>query len=238
MTARRYLLVDDNRAFAENLAEIVAEQGDEVVVADGAHDALRRIEAHRFDALVTDMQMPGMTGERLVYEARRRDPFLPAIAVTAWAGEESMRPALKQGMLAVLPKPVPLRELLRLLGVARRGALIAVVEDDARLADTLVEVLARHGFTAVWAHSWAEASTLGVQPLAALIDLLLPDSPRGEVLQAVANRFPGVPVIAMTAFRELAREVPVLVLQKPFAASVLMGELERIYARRWTSARA
>jgi hypothetical protein len=58
------------------------------------------------------------------------------------------------------------------------------------------------------------------------------------VLQAVAHRFPGVPVIAMTAFRELAREMPVPVLQKPFAASVLMGELERIYARRWTAAHA
>jgi hypothetical protein len=42
MAARRYLLVDDNPAFAENLAEIVAEQGDEVVVAARAERCSRR----------------------------------------------------------------------------------------------------------------------------------------------------------------------------------------------------
>src|SRR5512134_1318642 len=129
---RRYLVVDDNRAFAENLAEIVRDLGDEVDVAASGEAALALARARRFDCLVTDMRMPFMGGAELVHRLRRVDPGLPAVVVTAHVGDDELERARQEGLLAVLPKPVPLGRLLEALAGARRDGLVVVVEDDAQ----------------------------------------------------------------------------------------------------------
>ena len=60
---RRYLIVDDNLAFAENLAEILKDEGDEVSLAGTGAEAIKLVRETPFDAVLTDMRMPVM-GER------------------------------------------------------------------------------------------------------------------------------------------------------------------------------
>ena len=134
---RRYLIVDDNRAFADNLAEILRDEGAEVTVVSGGAQALEAARAARFDALVTDMRMPVMSGARLVREIRASDRALPAIVVTAYTGENDLLAARQEGLLAVLPKPVPIPELLELLRNARRDGLAARADGDSAPADNL-----------------------------------------------------------------------------------------------------
>ena len=138
---RRYLLVDDNAPLAENLAEILRDGGAEAEVAASSADALELARASRFDAVVTDMRMPVMSGAELVHELRRIDPDVPAIVVTAYTGESDLVAARDQGLLAVLPKPVPIQRLSELLSGARRGGLVVIIEDDLALADNLAEAL-------------------------------------------------------------------------------------------------
>lgn len=130
---RKYLVVDDNVAFADNLAEILRDAGAEVTVADSGASALDLVCRQRFDALVTDMRMPMMNGALLVHEVRRADAGLPAIVVTAYTGEDELRAVREEGLLAVLPKPAPIGRLVELLGAARREGPDALVEDDASL---------------------------------------------------------------------------------------------------------
>src|SRR5687767_814508 len=132
---RRYLIVDDNRPLAENLAEIVRDRGDEAVVATSGAEALALLTAERFDAVLTDMRMPAMDGAELIREARRHDPGLPAIVVTAFSKDAGIRAAQNEAPLAVLPKPVPVPQLLHLLAVARRNGRVILVEDDPVLCD-------------------------------------------------------------------------------------------------------
>ena len=120
--ARRYLVVDDNLAFAENLAEILREQGHAASIAGSADEALVLVRAQQFDALITDMRMPKQGGAAFLQEARRADPELPAIVVSAWTDEEDLRAATASGLLAILPKPVPMERLLELLSTANRNA--------------------------------------------------------------------------------------------------------------------
>jgi CheY-like chemotaxis protein len=101
---RRYLIVDDNRAFAENLAEILEDDGAEVTVVAGGAEAIEAARKTKFDALITDMRMPVMSGARLVHEIRAVDPGLPAIVVTAYTGEDDLTAARDEGLLAVLPR--------------------------------------------------------------------------------------------------------------------------------------
>jgi CheY-like chemotaxis protein len=231
---RRYLVVDDNRDFAENLAEILRDGGDEVAVAASGAEAIELARRTRFDALVTDMRMPLMDGARLVHEIRRLDPGLAAVVVTAHAREDALAAARAEGLLAVLPKPVPLPALLALLGAARRDGLVAVVEDDRRLSDNLCEALSARGFAAVTAASVLEAERLGpVRPFAALVDLRLPGGPDGEAMRRLGGRFPGLPMIVMTGLEATAPPLPPSAsFAKPFDTAALLQAVERLHAAR------
>jgi CheY-like chemotaxis protein len=231
---RRYLLVDDNLAFAENMAEIIGDTGAEVAIASSGAQALALVAASRYDAIVTDMRMPSMGGARLVHEVRRVDPGLPALVVTAYTGDDDLAAARREGLLGILPKPVPVERLLCLLSEAHRDGLVAVVEDDAGLSDNLSEALRDRGYSAVLAGSILETERLGpVAPFLALVDLKVPGGPAGEAMRRLAARFPALPMIVITAFES---EPPPLepsgLFVKPFDTRLLLDTIDRLYAGR------
>ncbi len=230
---RRYLLVDDNLELAENLAEILRDRGDEVDLASDGQQALDFLRSRRFDALITDMKMPAMGGAHLVHALRAVDPLLPAIVVTAFSESDDLEIARREGLLAVLSKPVPLPRLFELLDKARRGGAVALVEDDAALSENLAELLRSRGFTAVTASSLLEAERFGdVRPFAALVDLRIPGGVFGEAMDRLDRRFPGLPQIVITAFadRPLPRR-PHAVFPKPFDTDAVLAELEALYRK-------
>lgn len=231
---KRYLIVDDNRALAENLAEILREEGAEVVVAENGAQALEHLQAERFDALMTDMRMPAMDGATLVKAARRIDPGLAAVVFTAFIGDEELALARAEGLLAVLPKPVPVDRLLSLLGSARRDGLVVLVEDDVPLSENLEQMLSERGFTAVTAHSLNDTERLGrFEPFAAVVDLRVPPGESGDAARRVRELFPELPLIVVTGWHEEVPEVAAhAVLSKPFASSSLLAQLERLHGAR------
>lgn len=231
---RRYLIVDDNEQLAENLAEILREHGADAVVASGGAQAMQRLESERFDALITDMRMPAMGGASVVREARRIDPGLAALVLTAYTGDEELELARDEGLLAVLPKPVPVARLLSLLGSARRHGLVVIVEDDLMLLDNLAQMLQEHGFTTVTAQSVQEAEKFErIEPFAAIVDLRVPNGPSGEAARRLRRTFPNLPLIVMTGWDDELPEVSAdAVISKPFVSSQLLAHLERLHETR------
>lgn len=240
---RRYLIVDDNVAFAENLAEILRDSGAEVVVEALGPAAVERAARERFDALITDMRMPVMGGAKLVHEIRARDPGIPAIVITAYSQEDDLAAAREECLLAALPKPVPIPRLLELLAAAKRDGLVALIEDDPALCDNLCEALRDRGFSAVTARTVADADRLGaVRPFAALADLRVPGGPDGAALKCLLSRFPRLPVLVMSGLAEatrLADGAPVFA--KPFDTGKLVEALTALYrppaTNTWSSRR-
>ena len=230
---RRYLFVDDNLEFAENLAEIVSDLGAECQMAGGGPEAIEKVRRTRFDAVVTDMRMPEMGGAEVVHQVRRVDPGLPAVVLTAHAGDADLAAARREGVLAVLAKPAPIARLLALLQAARRGGLLAVVEDDLALIDNLTEALRGRGFAAVTASSVLDTERLGpVRPFAALVDLRIPGGPDGEAVRRLEERFPGIPLVAVTAHPQAAPPHCRAVFGKPFDTADLLGAVELLHAER------
>ena len=230
---RHYLIVDDNRAFAENLGEIVRDLGDEVAVAENGEQALALAAKRRFDAIVTDMRMPLMGGAELVHHVRRIDPGLAAIVVTAYVRDNDLEAARREGLLAALPKPVPIGRLLELLSSARRDGLVVVVEDDAALCDNLCEALRSRGFAAVTAASVLETERLGpVQPFCALVDLRIPGGPAGEAMRRLAAKYPGLPLLVVTAYHDEPPIPHVALFSKPFDTAALLEAVERQHQAR------
>jgi DNA-binding response OmpR family regulator len=229
----RYLLVDDNVAFAENLAEIIEDSGGEAVVAESGERALELARQSRFDVLVSDMRMPGMSGIDVVRRLRELDAGIPALIVTAFTAEEELERARRAGVF-VLPKPVPIAELLGLLAGARRDGVIALVEDDRALAENLREILRDRGFATVLANNLRDLDWMGDVPLfAAVIDLRLPGTPDGESLRRFRERFPQLPIVVATGHSELASQVPTADrFIKPFSTAQLVARIEALYAAR------
>ena len=117
----RILLVDDDARVRGTLASYLRSSGLGVREARDAAEALAALEAERFDALVSDIVMPGeMDGLALAKAARRRDPELPVLLVSGFG--PSVDDAAAAGF-TVLAKPVELADLeLRLRAVSRAPA--------------------------------------------------------------------------------------------------------------------
>lgn len=231
---RRYLLLDDNHAFAENLAEILRDEGDQATVVTSGDEALRQVRTTRFDALLTDMRMPGMSGADAVHHLRRVDPGLAAVVITAYPGEGDLEMARREGLLAVLPKPVPIPALVGLLSSARRDGLVVLVEDDPSLSDNLTEVLRARGFSCVTAASVLDTERIAcMEPMAALVDLRVPGGPDGEALHRLRARYPHLPVFVITAYPDVALlEGAAGVFSKPFDTGALLKALEQVHAAK------
>jgi len=228
---RHYLLVDDNQAFAENLAEILEAHGALVDVALDASAAMRRLETTRYDALVTDMRMPGLSGAELVHLARQGDPGLPVVLLSAYAQDAQLVDARRDGLLAVMSKPGKVPQLVALLERARRGGIVLLVEDDVALAENLGEALAARGLTVCTASSVREVDAMAVQPFVALVDLRLPDGATGESLERVRERFPDTPTVVITGLADATVPAGSELFKKPFDTVALVDRLEQLFAR-------
>ena len=227
----RYLIVDDNQSFAENLAEILSDTGAEVDIAAGGERALELAARNRYDALLSDMRMPVMGGAELVHRVRQVDSGLPAILVTAYTNDDDLEAARREGLLAVLPKPTPIEQLMNIVSSARRDGLVALVEDDPAMSDNLSDALRARGFAAVTAASVTETERLGdVHPFAGLVDLRVPGGPDGMAMSRLAAKFPGLPIIVLTGHDVIPPQPHVALFRKPFDTSEVLAVLERLYA--------
>src|SRR5262252_7571842 len=230
---RHYLIVDDNVAFAENLAEIVRDEGNEVSLASTGAEALQLVRVTPFDAVLTDMRMPVMGGAQLVHELRQIDPGVPALVATAYIGDRDINYAIREGLLAVLSKPISITSLMNLLRSARRDGIVVLVEDDRRLSDNLSEALRARGLTAVTSSSVLETERLGpLRPFSAIVDLRVPGGPDGEAMRQLLKRFPGLPIVVITGHDVSPPSPPHKLFRKPFATEEVMGAIERLYSTR------
>lgn len=225
---RKYLVVDDNVDFAENVAEILTDAGAEVSVASEGKSALEQLKHTRFDGVVTDMKMPGLSGAELLRQLREFDPGVPVVLLSAWAQDAQVDEARRMGLLAFLSKASGTPQLIELLEHARRNAVVVLIDDDRALLDNLGEALAAQGFTVCPAASVDELEALTVKPIAALVDIRLPGTSDGAALKRVQELFPGTPMLVLTAWKDFEGQPGQEIFQKPFDTAKLVARLEAL----------
>jgi DNA-binding NtrC family response regulator len=115
MTPSRILIVDDELAVRDSMQRWLQMDGYEVVAAEDAAAALRRLEQESFDLLLVDIRMPGMTGVELQHRLHELRPELPVVIVTAYASVDTAVEVFKRGAVDYLKKPVDPDELSRLV---------------------------------------------------------------------------------------------------------------------------
>jgi CheY-like chemotaxis protein len=109
----RVLVVDDEEALMAVTSEVLKRLGYEPTAFPDGAAALAEFEARpeRFDAVITDEVMPGLTGTDLAASLRRHRRNLPIVLVSGYIGPVMSERALAAGVDAILKKPVQSREL-------------------------------------------------------------------------------------------------------------------------------
>jgi DNA-binding NtrC family response regulator len=102
------LIVDDDLALLEALPEALRLRmgGVTVETAESAATALDRMAKRDFDAIVTDIRMPGMDGLKLLEEIRTRQPDTPTLIITGHGDNDLVVHALRGGARDFIQKPI------------------------------------------------------------------------------------------------------------------------------------
>jgi nitrogen regulation protein NR(I) len=113
--AAHILLTEDDPGLAENLSDVLTEDGFKVTVCHRGDEALRRAGQNEFDVVLTDLRMPGLGGLELVKQLHATQPRLPVVLMTAHGTIETAIEATKLGAYDYLQKPFEMPGLLGLL---------------------------------------------------------------------------------------------------------------------------
>src|SRR5689334_10322573 len=107
----RVLIVDDERAMCLALKGLLSKEGYQVEAVTSGEEALKQIETGSFHVVITDLSMNGVGGMDVLEHARRVDPDLAVIMITAYGSEKIAVQAMKLGAVDYVPKPFDNDEL-------------------------------------------------------------------------------------------------------------------------------
>ena len=127
----KVLVVDDEASIRRALSTTLGGMGFEIATAATGEEAVAMVRARHYDALLLDINMPGMGGVSACREVRELKPGLPILMLTVRDSEDDKVEALDAGADDYITKPFHLRELTaRLRSALRRSALLAPAGDE------------------------------------------------------------------------------------------------------------
>jgi DNA-binding NtrC family response regulator len=106
MKKPKILLVDDNEAFLELLLTLSDIENLDIVASNSSINALDVLKIEPVDLIITDVQMPGMSGIELFTAAQDLYPHIPVILITAYGSTAEAIAAVKQGAFHYFEKPL------------------------------------------------------------------------------------------------------------------------------------
>ena len=113
--SRTVLVVEDEALVRVNTSKLLAELGYDVVEADAAEAAIAVLESRRVDVVITDVGLPGMSGDSLAAQVRRRWPSVQVVIASGRSADQQDPGSLVEGV-DWLEKPYAAPDLMRLLG--------------------------------------------------------------------------------------------------------------------------
>jgi DNA-binding response OmpR family regulator len=111
----RLLIVDDDLSLQTLLRILLTSSGYDVVTANDGKEALGLIEAHTFDIILLDLEMPVMNGRDFFREFRRRDADTPVVIISAFGAADGQRELGAQGSIAKPFDPASVHRLIELI---------------------------------------------------------------------------------------------------------------------------
>jgi len=108
----RILVIDDELPIAELLMEALQLGGHQVEITGSGHEGIEMIRQAAFDLVLTDLDMPGMSGWEVARRVQEIRPGTPVMLVTGWSESISDEQMSAAGVRALVHKPFEIKELL------------------------------------------------------------------------------------------------------------------------------
>lgn len=112
VAAKRILVVDDEASIRELCARVLQRAGYEVAIAGSGEEAVTRLQGEPFDAVVSDIRMPGLSGLDVLGAAKQRYPAIRVVLITGFGTPQTLDRARQSGADRILTKPFNPVELL------------------------------------------------------------------------------------------------------------------------------
>lgn len=123
----KVLIVEDDKELREALCTTMQLAGMEFIEADSAEAALIKLDKHKVDVVVSDVNMPGMDGHALLGHIKQRFPELPMMLITAYGQVKQAVDAMQNGAADYLVKPfepkVLIQSIIKILGLSDEGVV-------------------------------------------------------------------------------------------------------------------
>ncbi|MBI2609379.1 MAG: sigma-54-dependent Fis family transcriptional regulator [Deltaproteobacteria bacterium] len=111
MSHARILVVDDEQSIRELLEIMLKREKYDVVTAENGKKALKKLEKESFDIVITDIQMPELSGIELLEKTKNMNEDIVVMMITAYGSTESAVHAMKLGAYDYITKPFKVDEL-------------------------------------------------------------------------------------------------------------------------------
>ena len=106
------LIVDDEEIICEMLRDALEPASYRVITCTQGTAALKHIDEHDFDVVITDLKIPDISGLEVLEYAKSKDEFTEVIVITGFATLDSATLAINQGVYSYLLKPLQITEFL------------------------------------------------------------------------------------------------------------------------------
>lgn len=103
---RKVLVVDDDPVIGKSFDRVLSRKGYVVINAENGQEALEKLATENYDAVFTDIKMPGISGLDVAERVRAKRPWTPVVIITGYGSAESETRAKAAGVSAFLRKPL------------------------------------------------------------------------------------------------------------------------------------
>jgi DNA-binding NtrC family response regulator len=124
------MVVDDDVALADGLADVLDAKGYNVSVANDGFKALDLVKNHILDIALMDIRMPEMNGVETFKRIKVIRPQMKVIMMTAYSAENLVDEAMQEGAKEVINKPINLDRLIALIEAIDSKAKVTMQNND------------------------------------------------------------------------------------------------------------
>ena len=203
----KILLVDDNEDFLDSTKDVLETEGYQVVTAANGEDAVALAGSQHFNIVLMDIKMPGINGVESFLKMKAQNPEVQVILFTAYSLEDLISQARAEGVLAILPKPINIPELLKTITVVlekNRGGFILVADDDPDFCNSLADVLKEAGYQVSATSDGDQVKRIATAECidVLLLDMKFPPYNGLEIYRQIKQIQPEIITIIVTGYAE------------------------------------
>lgn len=124
MKTARVLIVDDEEAFANNIAKLIAKRGYDIKAVYNGQSAIEALDEMDFDVIILDLKMPGLDGLATLKIIKGKKPGVEVIILTGHGSMDSGIDGIQLGAFDFIMKPVRFEDLYEKIRQAYQRKLV------------------------------------------------------------------------------------------------------------------